>query len=59
VLQTPEKFTQNAVRKMLKGKKQYINGWLNRISIVFVAAMPTCVRMAVKHRMLDKNITRP
>lgn len=59
VLQTPEKFTQNAVRKMLKGKKQYINGWLNRISIVFVAAMPTRVRMAIKHLMLDKNITRP
>lgn len=59
VLQTPERFTHNAVRKMLKGKKQYINGWLNRISIVFVASMPTPVRMLVKHRMLDKNITRP
>jgi len=59
VLQSPEKFTSNAVRRMLKGKKQYINGWLNRLSIVFVAALPTRVRMVVKHRMLDKNITRP
>ncbi|MDE6393194.1 MAG: SDR family NAD(P)-dependent oxidoreductase [Muribaculaceae bacterium] len=59
VLQSPEKFTRNAVRKMLKGRKQYINGWLNRLSIVFVASLPTRVRMAVKHRMLDKNITRP
>ncbi len=58
-IQTPEKFTRNAVSRMLKGKKQYINGWLNRISIVFVASTPTWVRMMIKHRMLDKNITRP
>lgn len=58
-IQTPEKFTRAAVRKMLKGKKQYINGWLNRVAIVFVAFMPTCVRMLVKRKMLDKNITRP
>lgn len=58
-IQTPEKFTANAVKRMLKGRKQYINGWLNRISIFFVAIMPTPVRMMIKHRMLDKNITRP
>lgn len=58
-IQTPEKFTRRAVDKMLRGRKQYINGWLNRVAIVFVAAMPTSVRMLVKHRMLDKNITRP
>lgn len=58
-IQTPEKFTHNAVKKMLKGKKQYINGWINRIAIVFVACTPTRVRMLVKHLMLDKNITRP
>lgn len=59
VIQTPEKFTHNAVKQMLRGKKQYINGLLNRISIVFVASIPTPVRMMIKHRMLDKNITRP
>lgn len=58
-IQTPEKFTRNAVNKMLKGRMQYINGWLNRISIVFVASLPTSARMMIKHRMLDKNITRP
>ena len=43
---------------MLRGKKQYINGWLNRLSIFFVAVTPTPVRMMVKHRMLDKGICR-
>lgn len=56
VIQTPEKFTLKAVKKMLRGRKQYINGWLNRISIFFVAILPTSVRMMIKHRMLDKNI---
>lgn len=59
VVQTPEKFTRNAVKKMLKGKMQYINGWINRISIFFVGITPTPVRMLVKHKMLDRNITRP
>ncbi|MDE7403379.1 MAG: SDR family NAD(P)-dependent oxidoreductase [Muribaculaceae bacterium] len=57
-VQTPEKFTERALRAMLKGKKQYINGLLNRISIVFVGILPTSVRMLIKHKMLDKNITR-
>lgn len=56
VLQTPEKFTRRAVKKMLKGRKQYINGWLNRFSIFFVGILPTSIRMMVKHKMLDKNI---
>ena len=58
VLQTPETFARKAVRKMLKKKKQYINGWLNRFSIFFVGILPTRVRMMVKHQMLDKGITR-
>lgn len=58
-IQTPEKFTRNAVRHLLRGRRQYINGWLNRLSIFFVALMPTPVRMMIKHKMLDKNITRP
>ena len=58
VLQTPEKFAQKAVKKMLKKKKQYINGWLNRFSIFFVGVLPTPVRMMVKHHLLDKGITR-
>lgn len=58
-IQTPEKFTRNAVNRMLRGKMQYINGFINRISIVFVGTLPTRARMLVKHLMLDKNITRP
>ena len=58
VLQTPEKFVKKAIKKMLKKKKQYINGWLNRFSIFFVGILPTSMRMMVKRRLLDKGITR-
>lgn len=58
-LQTPEKFTEAALRKMLGGRSQYINGILNRLAIPFVSLMPAKVRMIVKHKMLDRNITRP
>lgn len=58
-IQTPEKFTRNAVRKMLDGKMQYINGWINRLAILFAGMAPTPARMMIKRRMLDRNITRP
>lgn len=58
VLDTPEHFVHKAVNRMLRGRKQYINGWLNRLSIFFVAITPTPVRMQVKRRMLDRGITR-
>ena len=58
VLQTPETFAKKAVKVMLKKRKQYINGWLNHFSIFFVGILPTPVRMMVKHKMLDKGITR-
>lgn len=57
-LQTPEKFTRKALDRMLKGKRQYINGWLNRIGIVAVGITPTPVRMMVKRKMLDRGIRR-
>ena len=57
-LDTPESFTRKAINRMLKGKKQYINGILNRISIVAVSLLPTSVRMLIKHKMLDRNIIR-
>ena len=56
VLALPDKFARKAVGKMLRGRKQYINGLLNRFSIFFVSILPTSVRMMVKHKMLDKNI---
>lgn len=54
VLQTPEKFVRKAINKTLKHRKQYINGWLNRVSIVFVGALPDWVRIQVKRRLLDR-----
>lgn len=54
VLTRPETFARKAIDRMLRGKKQYINGVLNRFSIFFVAIMPTRVRMLVKHRLLDR-----
>lgn len=58
VLQTPRAFTKKAVRRMMKKRKQYINGWLNRFSIFLVSILPTSIRMMIKHQMLDKGITR-
>ncbi|MBD5355903.1 MAG: SDR family NAD(P)-dependent oxidoreductase [Bacteroides sp.] len=58
VLDTPERFAKKAIDKMLRKKKQYINGWLNRLSIFFVGILPTPVRMMIKHRLLDQGITR-
>ena len=58
VLQTPEAFARKAIKKMMKKRKQYINGFLNRLSIFFVGILPTSVRMMVKHQMLDRGITR-
>lgn len=59
VLDTPESFTRKALRRMFRRRSQYINGWLNRFSIFFVGVMPDCVRMMVKHKLLDKNIRKP
>lgn len=58
VLQTPEKFALNAIKRMMKKRKQYINGGLNRLSIFFVGMLPTSVRMLVKHKLLDQGIVR-
>lgn len=58
-LQTPEKFTRKAVRRMHKGKKQYINGLLNRFCVFFIGIMPTPVRLLPKRLMLDKGIKKP
>ncbi len=57
-VQTPEKFVHKAVNKMLRGKKQYINGFINRLAIVAVGMTPTGVRMLIKHKMLDRDIKR-
>lgn len=58
-LDTPEAFVRKAIKKMAKGKMQYINGMLNRLAIVGCGCAPTGVRMLIKRLMLDKNICRP
>lgn len=58
VVEKPDRFAEKAVKAMLKGKKQYINGLLNRFSIVVVGMAPTWLRMQVKRRLLDKGIRK-
>lgn len=57
-IETPQRFAEKAVKAMLKGKKQYINGLLNRLAIFFIGITPTCIRMQVKRRLLDKGIRK-
>lgn len=57
-VQTPEKFVRKAVDRMLRGRRQYINGVLNRLAIVAVGIAPTSLRMLVKRKMLDRGIKR-
>lgn len=57
-LDRPERFVRKALQRLLRGKRQYINGGLNRLTIVAAALTPTCVRMLIKRRMLDKGIRR-
>ena len=55
----PETFVRGAVRRLLKGRMQYINGLTNRLAILFIGILPTPLRMQVKHRLLDRNIRKP
>ncbi len=54
VLVTPQKFVRGALKATFAKKKQYINGFINRFSIVFVAMLPSKIRLIVKHKLLDK-----
>lgn len=57
-IDTPESFVRKALRRLFKGRSQYINGFMNRLGIFFVGIAPARVRMMVKHRMLDRDIRR-
>lgn len=57
-IQRPEKFARKAINKALKGKQQYINGFTNRLAIVFIALLPTLARMQVKRQLLDRGIKK-
>lgn len=53
-LDTPSHFAKKAVKRALNGKAQYINGILNRISIVVVSLMPEWARVMIKTKLLDR-----
>ncbi|MDE6010062.1 MAG: SDR family NAD(P)-dependent oxidoreductase [Muribaculaceae bacterium] len=57
-IEEPDVFARKAIRRLLKGRQQYINGFINRAAILFIGAMPARVRMLVKHRMLDRGIMK-
>ncbi len=57
-VEKPDRFAEKAVKAMLKGRKQYINGFINRLAIFFIGITPTWLRMQVKRRLLDKGITK-
>ena len=57
-VEKPDRFAEKAVKAMLKGRKQYINGFINRLAIFFVGIAPTWLRMQVKRRLLDKGIVK-
>lgn len=54
ILDTPTNFAKKAVKRALQGKAQYINGLLNRISIVAVSCLPEWARVMIKRKLLDK-----
>lgn len=56
-VQTPDKFVKKALDAMLRGRMQYINGFLNRATIFFIGITPTPIRMLVKRKLLDRGIT--
>ncbi|MBD5267247.1 MAG: SDR family NAD(P)-dependent oxidoreductase [Bacteroides sp.] len=55
VLVTPERFVRRALKKMFRRKAQYINGGLNRLSIVAVASLPEWARLKVKRVAFDNK----
>jgi len=52
--QTPQKFVKGALKRTLKGRKQYINGLLNRIAILAVGLLPDSLRYQIKPLLLDR-----
>lgn len=58
VLAEPDKFARRALKRLFGHRKQYINGLLNRISIVVVSTMPTPVIMWAKRQLLSRYATK-
>lgn len=57
-LATPQQFVANALRRTARGRKQYINGLINRLAIVTVASLPESVRHLIKTQILSRYATR-
>lgn len=53
-LATPRRFVKGALKRLFKGRQQYVNGLINRLAIVAVGSLPRRARLVVKHKMLDK-----
>lgn len=54
-LATTESFVKGALKRLLRGDKQYVNGIINKLSVVAVSLTPTWARLIIKHRMLDRH----
>lgn len=54
----PDIFARRAVKHLLNGKAQYINGFINRLTILFIGMTPRAARMQVKKKLLDKGIKK-
>lgn len=52
--QSPQRFVKKALKRTLKGRKQYINGPINRLAIFFIGILPDRIRHLVKPLLLDK-----
>lgn len=53
-LATPDAFVRKVLRQTAKGRKQYINGFINRMAIVLTGALPESVRHLVKTQILSR-----
>lgn len=51
VLARPERFVRRALRRMFRRRAQYVNGLLNRLSIVAVASLPEWARRQIAIRI--------
>lgn len=57
-VRTPESFVRLALRHMFRRDKQFVDGWINKLAVAAVCFVPTWMRMIVKHKLLNKNVTR-
>ena len=57
-ISTPQAFVKCALKHMFNRDKQFVDGWLNKLAIIMVYFTPTWIRLIVKHKLLNKNVTR-